>query len=419
LITRLYNTNIMASTPSTKNILILGGSYGGISTAHHLLKHTIPILPDPKSYRIILISTSTQALCRPACPRALISDEFFAQDKLFVDTATQFKQYPKENFEFVAGSAVKVDHEARIVVARLAGGEEQTYPFYALVIATGASTLSPLFGFNGTEKELRDAWKEIRTALPTAKSILIAGAGPTGVETAGELGDYFNGKGGSNKVQITLVTAGTQVLPYLPASIASGAEGYLAKLGVTVKKNCRVDKTSPEHAGLSIASLTQKTTVHLADGSLMEVDLYIPAGGIKPNTSFLAQHLLESDGRVKTNPQTLRVDAAGPRIYAVGDASTYARPAIHNLTAAIPFLGANIKRDLRIDAGHAETDVGEEKKWAEDTRTTQLVPVGRSKGVGAAMGWRVLSFMVWIMKGRDYWLWTTGKLWSGKQWDKE
>ena len=37
----------------------------------------------------------------------------------------------------------------------------------------------------------------------------------------------------------------------------------------------------------------------------------------------------------------------------------------------------------------------------------------------AAMGWRIPSFLVWLIKGRDYWLWTTGDLWSGKQCAKE
>jgi apoptosis-inducing factor 2 len=47
------------------------------------------------------------------------------------------------------------------------------------------------------------------------------------------------------------------------------------------------------------------------------------------------------------------------------------------------------------------------------------VPVGRRKGVGVAMGWWVPSWVVWGVKGRDYWVWTTGRLWSGRQWGRE
>ena len=48
----------------------------------------------------------------------------------------------------------------------------------------------------------------------------------------------------------------------------------------------------------------------------------------------------------------------------------------------------------------------------------QLVPIGKGKGVGAAMGYQIPSLLVAAIKGRDYWLWTTGKLWDGRHWAK-
>jgi apoptosis-inducing factor 2 len=148
----------------------------------------------------------------------------------------------------------------------------------------------------------------------------------------------------------------------------------------------------------------------------MEADLYIPAYGLKPNTSFVDKSRLIADGRVDTNPSTLRVDKAGPRVYAVGDVASAARPAIHLLVNAIPVLCANIKSDLLLAAGK---EGNPERIYKEDTTETHLVPIGKSKGVGAAMGWWMPSWAVWLIKGRDYWLWTTGGLWSGKQWAKE
>ena len=110
---------------------------------------------------------------------------------------------------------------------------------------------------------------------------------------------------------------------------------------------------------------------------------------------------------------------------------------MHGILSAVPVLCANIKADLIAFAelaasssaggggsggGDVELVVAAEgrkskdKIFKEDMRETQLVPIGRSKGVGAMMGWRVPSFLVWLVKGRDYWLWTTGRLWSGRQW---
>lgn len=213
------------------------------------------------------------------------------------------------------------------------------------------------------------------------------------------------------------MTAGSKVLPALRPAIASKAEDFLAKVGVNVIKNARVMAVEPPDAGTN--SVTKKATVTLEGGKTLDADLYIPATGTIPNTGFIDKALLTSDGRVDTNTSTLRVDKAGPRIYAVGDVASYARPAVHLILSAVPVVCANIKRDLLLAAGKEESSVGEDRVFKEDTRETQLVPIGKSKGVGAAMGWRVSSFLVWLIKGRDYWLWTTGDLWSGKQWAKE
>ncbi|KAM0333524.1 hypothetical protein ACHAQA_002189 [Verticillium albo-atrum] len=408
-----------------KSIVIVGGSYGGVSTAHHLLRHAVPKLPNSSSYQLVLISAASQILCRPACPRALISDDMFNQEKLFVDIPTVFEQYPKGSFRFVHGTATNLDHVKRTVSVDLTAGKVETIEFHALVIATGASTPSPLLGLTHDVGALRASWAAFRKALPAAKHIVIAGGGPTGVETAGELGEYLNGRAGwfssrpeNPKVTITLVTSASKILPLLRPSIATKAEDYLAKVGVNVLKNARVKSVTPSQAG-GEGEVASKATVTLEDGRTLDADLYIPATGATTNTSFISDALLTEDGRVGCIPGTLRVDKAGPRIYAVGDAASYARPAIHNILQAVPVLGANIKRDLLMEAGQTTSAVGGDRIFKEDTREMQLVPIGRNGGVGAAMGWSLPSFAVWLIKGRDYWLWTTGDLWSGKQWAKE
>lgn len=293
--------------------------------------------------------------------------------------------------------------------------------FHALVIATGASTPSPLMGFNKDAEFLREKWEQFRKGLEGAKSIVIAGGGPAGIETAGELGEFLNGRGIKSgktpKVLITVVTAGDQILPLLSAAVAKKAEGLLADVGVTIVKSMRVTSVSPEGAGSEDVASAAKVT--LADGKILEADLYIPAVGMTYNTGFVSKSLLTAEGRVNVNSSTLRVDAAGPRIYAVGDVSSAARPAVHHIFAAIPVVCANLKRDLLLESGKGESEVGKERTFVEDKRATQMVPIGKGKGVGMAMGWSLPSLMVWAVKGRDYWLWTMGGLWSGKQWNKE
>ena len=413
-----------ASNSPQKKIVILGTSYGGVSTAHYLLKHAIPKLPNKDDYQILLISPSTEVLCRPATPRAFISDDLLPQNKLFVNVSKLFEQYAQTNFRYVHGKAIALDHKARTVSIKLVEGRDEHIEYYTLVIATGSTTTSPLHGLNADEKVLREDWAKIRKALPDAKNIVIAGGGPTGVETAGELGEYFNGRAGwfqskieNPKKSITLVTSGPNLLPVLRTTLATAAEGYLAKVGVTVIKNARVKAVSPPGAGTD--DIASKASLTLDDGRVLEADLYIPAAGAHANTGFISKDLLTADGRVDTNESTLRVDRAGPRVYAIGDVGSYSRPAIHLMMEAIPIVSANIKKDLLEDSGADKASLKEDRIYEVDTRETQLVPIGTSAGVGAAMGYWMPSFLVWLIKGRDYWLWTTGDLWSGKQWNKE
>jgi len=348
----------------------------------------------------------------------------FPQEKLFVNISKLFEQYPKDSFHFIQGTATDLDHTNRTVSISSGVDNNTKIDFYALVIATGASTPSPLLGLNRDDDFLRTNWTAFRKALPNAKSIIIAGGGPAGIETAGELGEFLNGHAGwfspklaNPKVSITVVSADSKILPALRPTIAKKAEKFLAKVGVTVIKNARVKTVAPHNAGTDDAAA--KATIILDDGKTLEADLYIPATGTRPNTSFVNESLLSVDGRVDTNASTLRVDKAGLRVYAVGDVASYARPAVHLILSAIPILCANIKHDLLLASGREMSSVGEDRVFKEDTSETQLVPIGKSKGVGAAMGYQLPSFLVWLIKGRDYWLWTTGDLWSGKQWAKE
>ncbi|KAL1837359.1 hypothetical protein VTK73DRAFT_4721 [Phialemonium thermophilum] len=441
------------SNKAKKQLVILGGSFAGVSAAHYLLRHAIPQLPDPSSYQIVLVSSSSEGFCRPASPRAALSDDFLPQDKLFVNIPAQFARYPKGSFRFVHGTAVDLDISSRSVTVRPAGASDNDgatpleLSFYALVIATGAEAASPLLGLTKSNDAdaLRANWAAFRKVLPSAKEIVIAGGGPAGVELAGELGEYLNGRRGffscgqsDPKVSITLVSATSRILPALRPSIGQQAEKYLGDLGVRVVKNTRAVPKTQQGQGQSSASsgvheeVTSKTTVVLTPDAdkpgsgtrseVIEADLFIPCVGTTPNTWFVRdKSLLASDGRVETNPETLRVDKAGPgaRIYALGDASTFvAQPSIYHLQMAVPFLCANIKRDLLLAAG-AQPAPAADRLFKADAREAGLVPIGRSKGVGAVMGYKLPSFLVWLFKGRDYFVSMLAPVWTGEKWAKE
>lgn len=277
-----------------KTIVILGASFGGLPLSRYRPLPSEAYHPNIKAptqrgvyyYLDQSVLSSYLSACLPT-RHDIWRHPMLPRDKLFVDIHPQFQQYGGQHFRFIQATATKLDHRLRTVTIRTHDGATETIIFHAVVLATGASTPSPLFGLNRDEKFLRKCWDSFREVFPTTKSIVIAGGGPACIETAGELDEYLNHR------------AGLFSLP-----------------------------------------------------------------GPSPNSRPVKITVVTSSGQVV-------VVAVGP--------------------------------------DHVDR---------EDTRETQMVPIGRRNGVGAAMGFQMPSFLVWLIKGRDYWLWTTGDLWSGKKWAK-
>lgn len=411
---------------NTKIILILGGSYAGVGTAHYILKHVIPSLPNKNDYRVALVSSSSHFFVRPTSVRALVSENAFPKDKrLFVPLNEAFEQYADSAITLYHGTVLKLDQLTRkvTVIPAEAGKAEINLEYYALVIATGVTTQSPLMGLSGDYQNTIDAWTSFRKKLSIAKSIVVTGGGPTGVETAGELGQYLNGVSGKPKVPITIVTKSNQLLPYLPPSLSQKAEEQLSKLGVSVIKNKMVEKVvsidtdAVNGAGQSLERLTDSVTVHLDHDRTLQADLYIPATGVSPNTNFLDHQLLDKEGYVNVKPSSLQVEKAGPRVYALGHVCSSNPRAIHVIMKQVPIVGENLKQDLLAAENRIQAGKETYRAYEPETKVSQLVVVGK-KGVGMFLGWRVPSFFVWLIKGRDYWLDVTQPMWNGKGYAK-
>ena len=55
-----------------------------------------------------------------------------------------------------------------------------------------------------------------------------------------------------------------------------------------------------------------------------------------------------------------------------------------------------------------EEPKGRDKVYTADTRESMVVPIGSGGGAGAVMGWKVPSFFVRMLKGRDFMLGMSG-----------
>ncbi|KAK1049317.1 hypothetical protein LTR74_017337 [Friedmanniomyces endolithicus] len=389
----------------TRNIVVLGASFGGLSAAHYLCKHTLPQLiksQDPK-YELHLIDPSTHFWWHIAAPREIVSVKEMPHSKCFVPNMDGFGQYTnlKGSIHFHQGTAAGLDTNARTISFRTPSGSEETLPYYALVIATGIRSPTPLTTLQGEHTISEKALDEMNLKLASAKDIVIAGGGPVGVETAGEIATHLNGS-----AHITLLTGSTKLLPQLKASRATKAQKMLEKVGVTVMYGAKATGSSETSDG--------RTEIRLDNGKTLTADVYIPAYGVQPNTDFLPEDLKTKTGYVATNPNTLRVDAAGPRVYSAGDVSGVNKGGVLHLQASIPISGANMSHDLLADVGGS---VAERKYVAKDDET-QLVPIGAKTGVGAFAGWGMPGFAIAMVKGKDYFLSTMPDITEGRKWVK-
>jgi len=401
---------------SERNIIVVGASFAGVSAAHYVLKHVLPSLPKEGKYRLVLINPATHMFHVMAVPRLVASPELLPPSKAFNSIEDGFKQYGKDRFSFIQAKATNLNTAERTLTFQTASGAEDRLPYHALILASGTRTSAPyLSSQTNPHEETKKALSDINSQIKKAKTIIIGGGGPAGVETAGEIGEAMNGTAGwfasrpsKQKVEITVITGAERLLPVLRPASAQQAETYLNRVGVDVVYNTRITSASTQADG--------KTKVILSNGKEMEADVYIPATGTIPNSEFVPKQFLDEKAFVITNVQ-MRVDKASS-LYAVGDVASYGRGGILDMFEAVPVLGTNLKRDLLAsDAGQQPT--GGDRSHKPLTAEGQLVPIGRSKGVGAFNGNKLPSMMVWAIKGRDYMLGQSPEIISGKKWTKE
>ncbi|USW48082.1 Putative FAD/NAD(P)-binding domain, FAD/NAD(P)-binding domain superfamily [Septoria linicola] len=372
-----------------KNIVVLGASFAGLATAHHICKHLLPKLKaSGDKYVLHLVDPSTHFWWHIAAPRQICSVDEISLEQSFVPIKDGFKQYGnlQESIVFHQATATALDTHNRTVSLSKPDGSTESLSYWSLIISTGVSTPTPLTGFVGDHTVSQKALRETNTKLKTAKDIVVSGGGPVGVEIAGELGAHFG-----SKAKVTLVTAGEKLLPVLNETRAKKAETLLKRLNVNVLYNTKVSGTKDLGNG--------QTEVLLSNGKPLTADVYIPAFGVTPNTEWLPKDLKNDRGFVATNEQTLRVDKAGVRVYSAGDVAGVDTGGVLNMYNSLPVLHANLDHDLLAEAKAGSVA---EKTYSFQKKETQFVPVGAKTGVAAFNGWSVPGFVVAFAKGKDY-----------------
>ena len=141
---------------------------------------------------------------------------------------------------------------------------------------------------------------------------MLAGGGPTGVETAGELAAAYGGG-----KDITLIMGGERALrgSHVLPSVSQAMETDLQKPGVKLVRNTQV-KHVPRNAEGGKDAVAQ-TTLTLSNGSTLVTDLYLPLFRVQVNTDFVPPSLLDSAGNLDLD-KTMRV-VGTENVWGIGD----------------------------------------------------------------------------------------------------
>lgn len=274
-------------------VVIFGGGMAGALLAKGLSREFKVTLVDPNEYFEVPMSV----------PRSLVRPDF--ADGAIIRFADALP-----GVAHVRGALVELRPEGGLV--RLADGREELLTAEILVLATGSSFSNSLMrAIEGASvRERKDFYVRYQQRIASAKSILIVGGGPIGIEVAGEIMENFSDK------TVTILEAGPRVLAGTSQAAAAHAAKVLKAGGVKILTDERL-----EQAGSTMAeALAGGGEALTSRGRRIPYDLLIWCTGGKPNTAYMRAHfssVLNKVGRVRVTSE-LRV-VGTDKVFALGD----------------------------------------------------------------------------------------------------
>lgn len=269
-----------------KRIVIIGGGYAGYEIAKGLEDHADVVLVEPRDAFVHV----------PATIRALVQPGLMDRIVLPYSDLLKTGRWVQGRAASIAADHVLLEDETRLDAD-------------FIVCATGSLYASPFKPASSSLDDFRAAHAAVAAELAAAQSVVIAGAGPVGIELAGEIAAAQPGK------TVTLVSAAARLMPDYPARMSRQLEAKLAGLGVTLVLGDRAEdlKTGggPYKGGLTLAS-----------GRRIEADLIFPAVGASAAPSPLeGLPGVQRDAAGRFTTDAFMRPSQLPNVFAAGDAA--------------------------------------------------------------------------------------------------
>ncbi|KAH0602811.1 uncharacterized protein H6S33_008461 [Morchella sextelata] len=252
--------------PTKKTLVILGSGWGSVA----LLKKL-----DTENYNVIVISPRNFFLFTPllpSCPTGTV------EHRSIMEPLRHILRHKKASVKFYEAEATKIDNDRRVVIINdnsdVKGEIHQTeVPFDYLVVGVGAENAT--FGIPGVRehacflKEINDAHKirkKVMDCIETAMfkdqtqeekerllHMVVVGGGPTGVEFAAELQDFFEDDlkkwvpGITGDFHVTLVEALPNVLPMFSKTLIEYTEQTFKDEKIDVRTKTMVKNVTDKY----------------------------------------------------------------------------------------------------------------------------------------------------------------------------
>jgi NADH dehydrogenase FAD-containing subunit len=327
-----------------QKVVVVGGGYGGTLVAKLLDAEAEVTLVDPRE-AFVNAAASLRALTQPDwAPNAFFPlDTLLARGQVIRDRAVSVDP---DGVRLGSGARVEAD----FVV--LATGSGYTYP--AKPHDTATTIAQQLADLRRTQAE-----------LARAARVLILGAGPVGLELAGEIKHVWPNK------HVVVVDRGSELLPGFLPEVREQLHRYLDDLSVDVRLKTILTAPPPGPPGR-----LDRFTVSTDQCEEIDADIWFQAFGVRINTAYLDDGRLVRLTERGTVPVTERLSVEGhDHVYAIGDIVDLPDPkmASYAMTHA-EVVASNIRAQL---AGDQPATV---YRPTPDRRI--LLPLGPHLGVG-------------------------------------
>jgi NADH dehydrogenase len=306
-------------------VVIIGSGFGGLNAAKKLKRADVDIK---------LIARTTHHLFQPLLYQ--VATGIISEGEIAPPTRVVLRR--QRNVQVLLGDVTHIDLAGKYVVSELLGHTYKT-PYDSLIVAAGAG--QSYFG-NDHFAEFAPGMKSIDDALELRGRIMsafeaaersndperrkklltftVVGAGPTGVEMAGQIAELaeYTLKGAfrhidPTKARVILLDAAPAVLPPMGEKLGKKAAARLVKMGVEIQLGAMV--TDVDRNGI---------TVKDSDGTIRRIESSCKVWSAGVSASPLGRELAEQSGAEIDRAGRVRVlpdltIPGHPNVFVVGD----------------------------------------------------------------------------------------------------